>query len=161
MKDAIEFERILKSEGLWEALRFLNRGIPYRFTGVYRYDGTMLRNIVLFDRNDPTVRHGDDFPMIDAPCARVGEHGGQLVVEDFVTDPRFLRSFAPIVSYCGALIRSTDGSDFGTICHFDIKPCQTSHTHAALLKRVAPVVSSALQSEPNPSLKSKPPRGSA
>jgi hypothetical protein len=146
MQDAIEFERLLNHEGLWEALRFLNMRIPYRFTGVYRYEGTMLRNVVLFDQNDPAVKHGDDFPMIDAPCARVGDHGGQLVVVDFVTDPRFLRSFAPIVSYCGALIRNLDGSDFGTICHFDIKPCQTSLTHAALLKRVAPAVSSALQS---------------
>ena len=146
MQDATEFERIVKNVGLWEGLCFLNMRIPYRFTGVYRYDGTMLRNVVLFDRSDPTVKHGDDFPMIDAPCARVGDHGGQLVVVDFVTDPRFLRSFAPIVSYCGALIRNADGSDFGTICHFDLKPCQTSNTHAALLKRVAPVVSSALQS---------------
>jgi hypothetical protein len=84
--------------------------------------------------------------MIDAPCARVGENGGQLVVVDFVTDPRFLRSFAPIVSYCGALIQNPDGSPFGTICHFDFKPCQTSDTNAALLKRIAPAVSSAMRS---------------
>ena len=150
MQDAIEFERLLGHEGLWEALRFLNTRIPYRFTGVYRYEGSMLRNVVLFDQNDPAVRHGDDFPMIDAPCARVGDHGGQLVVVDFAADPRFLRSFAPIVSYCGALIRNPDGSGFGTICHFDIRPCQASLTHAALLARVAPVVSSALRGGAHP-----------
>ena len=146
MQDAVEFERLLKCGGLWEALRFLNIRIPYRFTGVYRYDETMLRNVALFDQNDPSVKLGDDFPMIDAPCARVGDHGGKLVVVDFVTDPRFLRSFAPIVSYCGALIPNPDGSSFGTICHFDFKPCQTSDTNAALLERVAPAVSSVLQS---------------
>ena len=146
MQDSIEFEQLIKSGGLWEALRFLNMRIPFRFTGVYRYDETMLRNVVLFDQHDPDVRQGGDFPMIDAPCARVGDHGGQLVVVDFVTDARFLRSFAPIVSYCGALIRDSDGSHFGTICHFDFRPCQTSHTNAALLERVGPAVFSALQS---------------
>lgn len=145
MQDATEFERLLRSEGLWEALRFLNVQTPYRFTGVYRYDGAMLRNVRLFDQNDPDVKHGDDFPMLDAPCARVGDHGGQLVVVDFATDQRFLRSFAPIVSYCGALIRNPDGSGLGTVCHFDIKPCQASATHVALLERIASAVSSVLQ----------------
>lgn len=145
MEDDLQFERILEHEGLWEALRFLNVRVPYRFTGAYRYGHTMLRNIALVDRNDPTARSGDDFPLVDAPCATVGKHGGQLVVVDFVTDIRFKRSFEPIVSYCGALIQHADGSEFGTICHFDFKPCQTSHTHAALLARVAPAVSFALR----------------
>ena len=146
MQDAIEFARLMNDEGLWEALRFLNLRAPYRFTGVYRYDGTMLRNVALFDQNDPNVKQGDDFPMIDAPCARVADHGGKLVVVDFVTDSRFLRSFAPIVSYCGALIRKQDGSGFGTICHFDLKPCQASHAHVALLEHIAPSVACSLQS---------------
>ena len=141
MEDAIQFEHILKHAGLWEALRFLNVRAPYRFTGAYRYGNTMLHNIALVDRNDLMVRSGDDFPLVDAPCATVGEHGGKLIVVDFVTDPRFQRSFEPIISYCGALIQHADGSEFGTICHFDLKPCQTSHTHAALLQRVAPFVS--------------------
>lgn len=148
MHDVVEFERLLQQAGLWQALRFLNARIPYRFTGAYRYDGTMLRNITLVDQHDPTVTRGDDFPMINAPCARVGEHNGQLVVVDFVTDPRFLRSFAPIVSYCGVLLRNPDGTELGTICHFDFKPCQTSHSHAALLERVAPAVSSSLRAGP-------------
>lgn len=147
MQDATEFERLLRDEGLWEALRFLNLRTPYRFTGVYRYDGAMLRNVVLFDQNDPNVKHGDDFPMIDAPCARLGDHGGQLVVVDFVTDPRFLCSFAPIVSYCGVLIRDPEGSDFGSVCHFDIKPCQASATNTVLLERVASTVFSALRND--------------
>ena len=145
MEDVVQFEQIFKDAGLWEALSFLSVRVPYRFTGAYRYDDTMLRNIALVDRSDPTVRSGDDFPLVDAPCATVGKHGGQLVVVDFVTDPRFQRSFEPIVSYCGALIKNADGQEFGTICHFDFKPCQTSHTHAVLLERVAPFVSCALQ----------------
>ena len=146
MQDEIEFERLIKHGGLWEALRFLNIRIPYRFTGVYRYDGALLRNVALFDQHNPYVKQGDDFPMIDAPCARVADHGGQLVVVDFETDARFLRSFSPIISYCGALIRGPDGSDFGTICHYDFHPCQTSHTNATLLERVGPAVFSSLQS---------------
>ena len=145
MDDVAQFDEILKQDGLWEALRFLNARAPYRFTGAYRYGKSMLRNIALVDRSDPTVRSGDDFALVDAPCTTVGQHGGKLVVVDFVKDPRFSRSYDPIVSYCGALIQNTDGSEFGTICHFDFKPCQTSYTHAVLLERVAPSVSCALQ----------------
>lgn len=146
MQDAIEFERVVKQEGLWEALRFLGRRAPYRFTGVYRYDATMLRNVALFDQYNPNIKHGDDLQMINAPCACVEEHGGKLVAVDFVTDPRFLRSFAPIVSYCGALIQNPDGSNFGTICHFDTKPCQASPANLELLECVVPAVLAALRS---------------
>ena len=140
MQEVRDFERILKSKGVYEALRFLNARTPHQFTGVYRYDGTMLRNIVLFDQYDPDVYHGDDFPMEDAPCACVGAHGGTLVVEEFLSDPRFRRSFAPIVSYCGALVCTPDGTPFGTLCHFDIKPCEAPPNNVLLLEAVAPIV---------------------
>lgn len=139
-----DFEVILRTKGVQEALRFLNAQTPHRFTGVYRYDGTILRNIVLFDQYDPDVHHGDDFPMENAPCAHVGEHGGWLVVKEFVSDPRFRRSFTPIVSYCGALIHRPDGIPFGTVCHFDTKPCDTPPDNAFLLEAVAPLVYSVL-----------------
>ncbi len=146
MQEHLEFEALVKNEGLWAALRFLNAQIPHRFTGVYRFDGKVLRNVALFDRDAPNVRAGDDFPMVDAPCARVSEHGGQLVVAEFLTDARFLRSFGPIVSYCGALIRSPSGAHFGTLCHFDTKRCQTSLKNAALLEELAPIVYAAVES---------------
>lgn len=139
-----KFEAVVKNQGLWEGLRFLNAQIPHRLTGVYRFDGTVLRNVALFDRDAPSVRTGDDFPMVDAPCARVGDHGGQLVVAEFKTDPRFVRSFGPIVSYCGALIRRPCGDPFGTLCHFDTKRCQTSIENAALLEELGPIVYAAV-----------------
>lgn len=144
MQEIKDFEDILKSKGVHEALRFLNARTPHRFTGVYRYDGTILRNIVLFDQYTPDIHHGDDFPMKDAPCARVGEHDGRLVVKEFLSDFRFRRSFAPIVSYCGVLIRQPDGTPFGTICHFDIKPCEAPPNNTLLLEAVAPLVYSVL-----------------
>lgn len=152
----IEFENILRTKGVQAALRFLNALTPHRFTGVYRYDGTILRNIALFDQYDPNIQHGDDFPMEDAPCAHVGGHGGWLVVKEFLSDPRFLRSFTPIVSYCGALIRTPDGNPFGTVCHFDTKPCDTPPDNAFLLEAVAPLVYSVLHKirDPNPSMHS-------
>ena len=139
-----DFKGALKSKGVPGALRFLNARTPHRFTGVYRYDGTFLRNIALFDQYDPEVSRGDDFPMKDAPCACVADHGGRLVVTEFLSDPRFGRSFAPIVSYCGALIRTPDGAPFGTVCHFDTKPCETPPENALLLEAVAPSVYSVM-----------------
>lgn len=140
VQEKSDFEDILEGNGMQEALRYLNARTPHRFTGVYRYDGTTLRNIVLIDQYDLDIYHGDDFPMKDAPCARVGEHGGRLVVQEFASDPRFRRSFAPIVSYCGVLVRGPDGIPFGTVCHFDTKPCETPPNNAVLLEAVADLV---------------------
>ena len=42
--DLVEF-RIALSDGVHAALRYLNSRTPHRFTGVYRYDGDVLRNM--------------------------------------------------------------------------------------------------------------------
>jgi protein-S-isoprenylcysteine O-methyltransferase Ste14 len=118
------FEAVLRERGVHEALRFLNRRTPHRYTGVYRYDGDTLRSVWLFDRYAPDVGRGDDLPLANAYCAHIVEQGGHLAFTDARTDsPVPYKSASSVISYCGVLISDREGNPFGALCHFDTKPC--------------------------------------
>jgi hypothetical protein len=135
------FQRAMYERGLHPALSYLNGRTPFRFTGVYRFNGTLLCNIFLFDRWDPQALQGDDAPMAETFCALVRQAGDVLQVEDGRSDPRFPHMASnPVISYCGALIRDGNGEPFGTLCHFDLRRCEPSHGELSLLQAAAPLV---------------------
>ena len=145
--------QILDTEGVHAALRFLNSRTPHRFTGIYRYDGDMLRNVYLFDLYDPGSTQGQDVPMVDAYCANVGRAGSGIAFSNVDTDPTVeTKSGSPVISYCGALIRDARGNPYGTLCHFDIKSCDTPVSDLPVLEDVAPLIYQALVSEGLPEL---------
>ena len=119
-------QEILKKEGIHATLKFLNSRTPHRFTGIYRYDRNILRNVHLFDQFDPLVTNGQDVQMEDAYCANVGRVGKGLEFSDIKTDKNIaIKSGSPVISYCGALIMDSSGKPYGTLCHYDIKPSGT------------------------------------
>ncbi len=133
-------------EGVRAALRYLNSRTPHRFTGVYRYDGEMLRNMALFDRSEPEAQRGNDIPMADAYCANVGRNREPLEFADAEGDGRFpYLPGSPVVSYCGVLISSPDGAPYGTLCHYDVRRCETHTSDIPLLKAAAPLIYEALE----------------
>jgi hypothetical protein len=135
------FQRAMYERGLHPALAYLNGRTPYRFTGVYRFHGTMLTNISLYDRWLPQVQHGDDAPMAETFCALVREAGDVLQVDDGRSDARFPHMASnPVISYCGALIRDGNGEPFGTLCHFDLRRCEAPRAELGLLEAAAPLV---------------------
>lgn len=141
-----DFERVLHAEGLHAALRFLNSRTPHRFTGVYRYDGEILRNVALFDQFAPDERVGDDVPMCDAYCAVVGQQQSSLEFADVHRDNGVtLRPRSAVVSYCGALIVDDDGLPFGTLCHFDTKRSEARKSDIPLLEQLAPLIFQAVR----------------
>ena len=139
---------MLEPEGVHSALRFLNSRTPHRFTGIYRYDGDVLRNVYLFDQFDPASTKGQDVPMVDAYCANVGRAGSGIEFSDVGTDRKVeIKSGSPVVSYCGALIRDSSGEPFGTLCHYDVKPCDVPVSDLPLLEEIAPLIYEALVRE--------------
>lgn len=127
--------RLLDTGGLDAVLRYLNGRTPYRFTGLYRYDGDLLRNIALFDSWHREVRRGDDTPLRETFCAIVRETGDWLDVRHGPDEPRFpwMHDNA-VVCYSGALIRDDAGEPFGTLCHFDVQRCESSSSDVELLR---------------------------
>lgn len=87
-----EFRAALR-EGVHAALRYLNSRTPHRFTGVYRYDGEMLRNMALFDRFEPDQQRGGDIPMADGTLC----HYDIQRCEPRTSDIPLLKAAAPFI----------------------------------------------------------------
>jgi hypothetical protein len=139
-------EAALQAGGVHAALRVLNARVPHRFTGVYRFDGGTLRNVALFDRWAPHLAQGADAPMSETFCALVEKTDGPLEVTDGRKDDRFpwMQSNA-VASYCGAPIRNIEGRAIGTLCHFDLEPCQATASEGPLLVQAASLFRRAVQ----------------
>ncbi|TGE07638.1 hypothetical protein [Hymenobacter fodinae] len=133
-----EFESILQQRGVHAALKYLNSRTPHQYTGVFRFDGDMLRNEVLFDRYHPELLKGEDAPMIATYCSLVGRQEAPLQIMDATTDARVKGVVeSPVISYCGVLIRDTAGKAFGTLCHYDMQRCEERTTDLPLLQAAA------------------------
>lgn len=129
---------VLARDGLHAALKLLNARTPFRYTGVYRFDRDILRNVDLFDRWAPDQPRGSDAPMGETYCAITGKLNDSLVVSDGRRDPRhpWMRGNS-VVSYCGVPIRAESGVAIGTLCHFDDKSCQSQGGEATFLMCIA------------------------
>lgn len=124
--------------GLRAALQYLNRGAPHRFTGVFRFDGDMLRSVELVDKWSADVTQGEDIPLVQAYCSHLHDTGEPLAVSDGATDSRTRwMANSGVRSYSGALIRSDTGLPWGAVCHFDADPCDVSAASLPMLVAAA------------------------
>ncbi|MCB2376599.1 hypothetical protein LGH70_03340 [Hymenobacter sp. BT635] len=131
------FKDVLHRRGVPAALEYLNSRTPHRYTGLFRFDGGMLRNEALFDRNQPSVQQGEDTPMAATYCSLVGRGQAPVEILDAATDTQARGIETPVASYCGVLIRDAQGQPFGTLCHYDLQRCQERTTDLPLLEAAA------------------------
>jgi CheY-like chemotaxis protein len=141
-----DFHAVLDAQGLHQALGFLNRRTTHRFTGVFQFEGKLLRALNLFDREHPDPAKGHDSPLLQTYSAIVEAERQPFVVWDAHADPRLAHHPARDRerAYCGVLLRTAEGLPFGTLCHFDPSPREPNHGTLSLLLLVAPIVSSAV-----------------
>jgi GAF domain-containing protein len=146
------FRTTLDSSGMDEALAMLNSRTRFRFTGVYRVDPPTLRNLYLFDRENPTLSLGGEAVPLDSTyCSIVAATRAPFVAEDAPTDRRLAAHPArdAVVSYAGVPVRSSDGRVFGTLCHYDVRPRILPETELAVLEITSRCISSWLASRPS------------
>lgn len=132
---------ILTTEGPVAALAFLNARTRFRFTGIYRVDPPLLRNLHLYDRENPTLCvSGDVSRLDDTYCAIVWGEERPFATADSRTDARVAAHVARqrVQSYCGVPIRHLSGRIWGTLCHYDVRPRLLPRSEIALLELVAP-----------------------
>lgn len=140
--DVEDFARRLAESGLRAGLSFLNKRTPHRYTGVFRFDGDMLRNVALVDKWDISVDHGNDVPLEAAYCAHLHRTGEPLDVANGAADPRVpWMKGSPVVSYCGSVIPDAAGNPWGALCHFDSAPCDTKNSDMPLIVAAAKIIS--------------------
>ena len=140
-RDLAEFARQLRDQGLRESLRYLNLRTPHRFTGVFRFDGEMLRNVTLIDKWVPGVEVGEDVPLAEAYCAHLKRTGEPLQVAHGPSDSRVpWMAGSRVVSYCGAVIDDDRGQRWGALCHFDTATCEAKNSDMPLLGAAATLI---------------------
>ena len=134
-----ELSMMLRTSEVISALAYLNARTRFRFTGIYRVEPPMLRNLHLFDRENPSLHvSGNASPLEDTYCSITARSKGAFTTEDAGADRR-LESHAArdsVISYCGVPIRMEDGGVWGTLCHFDVRPRLIPSTEVPVLESV-------------------------
>lgn len=139
VETAAHCARLMASAGPIAALRFLNARTRFRFTGIYRAEPPLLRNVYLFDRENPTLNvSGEVCPLEEAYCAIVAGDARPFRTRNAPRDDRLASHPARdrVISYCGVPIRSASGAVRGTLCHFDVRPRLLPHAEFDVLEAV-------------------------
>ena len=139
---ALEIESALTAGRLHEALRLLNDRTRHRFTGIFRLDPPMMRNVALYDRENPQLRLCGDIPLRETYCSIALETLSPVTIRDARIEPRVADHPArdSVLSYCGVPLLAADGRAVGTLCHYDLRPRLIPVAELPLLRRVAPMV---------------------
>jgi hypothetical protein len=142
-------EYALAASGVFAALQVLNASTPYRFTGIYRFDGGWVKSIWLYDRLTPTLKFGSDVRWDDSYCRITATDGDMCEITNSRQDPRLTMHAARerVQSYVAVLLNYPDGSAFGTLCHYDVEPRRTPAGTLDTLRAVKPLVEQGIQSE--------------
>jgi GAF domain-containing protein len=144
-----EFVTIFDGRGLHEALGFLNARTRHRYTGLYRFDPPMLRNLCLYDRENPRLHVGGDSPMNETYCSIVGERATPFTTADALGDESLAThpARADVQAYCGAPVTDGGGHCLGTLCHFDLRPRLVPETEIPIMERVALLLATVVRGE--------------
>lgn len=142
---AEKFRATLKAEGLGAAMRWLNDRVPYRYTAIFAFDGEMLRNICLIDKDNSNITNCSDQPITESYCMYIHRSRERFNVEQALLDPRVeghpkRRSFQ---CYYGIPLFGAQGKMLGTVCHFDSMPVRVTEEVAEALDDLAPLIAEA------------------
>ena len=141
------FSTLLATKGPEAALRYLNSGVPHRYTAVYRFEGELLRNVLLYDKQGQMrPEYLIAVPFKQSFC--------QFVLRDqaFRTDNSGSDDRLAghpyrgvVVSYHSVPVVDEQGTLWGTMSHFDMSSHPLADSEFALLQRSARVLTSYLQ----------------
>lgn len=139
------FRATVAADGLWAAMRSLNAASPYRFTAIFAFDGELLRNVCLVDKEDVTVRNCGDQPITESYCIYVQRAAERFSVEYALRDERVdghpkQRSYQ---CYYGIPLVDRNGKLLGTVCHFDKEAIPVSGDVVMTLDDLAPAIAEA------------------
>ena len=132
----------LSAGGILAALKYLNSRTRFRYTGIYHAEPPMLRNVDLFDRENPRVNvSGDVKRLDDTYCGIICETNAGFSTADALVDTRLSGHAAreSVLSYSGAPIRLASGEVCGSLCHFDTRPRLLSTQEMRVLEQIAPL----------------------
>jgi len=139
MRTLEDLRGILLQDGPDAALAYLNKGVPHRYTAVYRFDGDLLRNVLLCDKLDK-VR--PDFllavPFKHSFCQFVLRDQA-FRTEDSRQDRRLDGNpyQGVVISYHSVPLTMDEGTLWGTLSHFDMHSLALPEDEFELLQGAA------------------------
>ena len=134
---------LLCQDEILSALGYLNGRTRYRFTGIFRFEPPILRNLCLYDRENPSLNlSGGVHPLDDTYCAIVRRSAVPFTTPDAPRDERLRshRARRTVISYVGVPIRKRDGTLVGVLCHYDVRPRLGPEGEIATLERITPLL---------------------
>jgi GAF domain-containing protein len=133
-----QFHLAFENGGLLGALRYLNARTTFRYTAIYRLDGQMMRNILLFDRDGENPTSLTELPLGDSFCQFVMRDNG-FNTANSADDMRLLgHPYQGVLnSYFGLPLSRKAGTIYGTFCHFDAQPMEIADSEIAFLEAVS------------------------
>ena len=146
---ATKFKTTLKADGLRAAMRWLNDRVPYRFTAIFAFDGDILRNICLIDKENQNITNCSDQPITESYCMYVRHSRERFSVEEASLDSRVAvhPKRQTVQCYYGIPLFGAEGQILGTVCHFDSMPVRVTEEVATALDDLAPLIVEAAFSE--------------
>ena len=140
-----KFKMTLEAGGLWAAMRWLNDRVPYRYTAIFAFDGDMLRNICLIDKESQNITNCSDQPITESYCMYIHRSSERFTVDDASLDSRVAvhPKRQSVQCYYGIPLFSSEGKMLGTVCHFDGMPVRVTEEVATALDDLAPVIAEA------------------
>ena len=121
-KNLDPFLEWLTSEGPEAALKYLNNGVPHRYTAIYRFEGELLRNVALHDkRGQMRPQFLIAVPFKQSFCQFV-RRDQVFRTEDSASDERLVGHpyRGVVVSYHSVPVMNEHGALWGTMSHFDM-----------------------------------------
>ena len=134
------FRRALNDDGIRRALELLNDRTSYRFTAIYRLDGSALRAQHAYDRACEYRSWLMVVPLERSFCQYAIENG-EFMTSCVSKDPRLLnRPYAGMVeAYYGQLLVHPDGTPYGTFIHFDLESRSIAADEIEFLRETVPL----------------------
>lgn len=147
MRTLEDLRAALAHGGPTAALEYLNKGVAHRYTAMYRFDGELLRNVLLCDKLDQ-VR--PDFllavPFEHSFCQFV-RRDQAFRTEDSRQDRRLDGNpyQGVVISYHSVPLTRDDGSLWGTLSHFDMHSVPLPDEEFQLLESAGRLLASHLR----------------
>lgn len=140
---ALAVQCALDEGGAVAALALLNARTRFRYTGAYRLEEPLLRNVALYDRENPGLNlSGDASPLEATYCSIVCATNAAFETPDAAPDARLAGhpAVGTVLSYCGVPLQRSGGIPWGSLCHWDTRPRLLSPDEREVLQSVAPLV---------------------
>lgn len=141
-----DFEEILRRQGTYAALKFLNQRVSHRFSAIYRLDKNDLEIVELIDKlDDAATAPSSRVPFLQSFCEIAIRDNG-VKTSNSALDKKLdgLPNQGVLLSYVGLPLMQQAGNLYGTLCHYDTTEQVISDDEFAFLQQATALLNRAL-----------------